>query len=192
MLVAQDPLAYRPCRLLVAGTSGAGKTTLAQRIAAVLQIGHVEIDALHHGIQWTPRPTFAAEVAALAAEPTWVTEWQYSRVRPLLATAADTMVWLDLGRGRVMWQVTTRTLRRRLLRQQLWNGNVEPPLHTFFTDKDHIVRWAWRTHAATGQRVRVALQQRPGLPVVRLRSHAEADAWLAGPLTDAARRPLVE
>jgi adenylate kinase family enzyme len=39
--------------VLIAGTAGAGKSTLARRIAAALDIPHVEIDALFHGPQWS-------------------------------------------------------------------------------------------------------------------------------------------
>lgn len=155
-------------------------------MAEVLQIPHVEIDGLYHGPQWTPRPDFAADVAALVALPTWVTEWQYSQVRPLLADAADLVVWLDLSRWRVMWQVTRRTVRRRLVREELWNGNIEPPLWTFLTNHEHIVRWAWRTHPDTASRIIGVLEQRPALTVVRLPSHAAARQWISGPLTEAA------
>lgn len=54
-------------RIIVIGTSGAGKTTLAGRISARLGIDHIEIDALYHGPGWTPRPEFLADVRALAA-----------------------------------------------------------------------------------------------------------------------------
>ncbi|MCL8024518.1 AAA family ATPase [Nocardioides bruguierae] len=181
-----DPLP-RPHRVLVAGTSGSGKTTLARRVSALTDIGHTELDALHHGPQWTPRPEFLDDVRALVAGPTWITELQYGTARPLLLERADTLVWLDLPRRTVMRQLVARTLRRRLRREVLWNGNVEPPLHTFLTDRDHVVRWGWRGHGRTAARVDDARVAHPGLVVVRLRSHREADAWLAGPLTDATR-----
>jgi adenylate kinase family enzyme len=177
MLTAHDPLPARPHRVLVAGTSGSGKTTLAQRIAEVLGIPHVEIDGLFHGPDWTPRPDFVADVEAFASGPEWVTEWQYAPVRSLLAERADLLVWLDLPRRTVLRQVVVRTWRRRRHRTALWNGNVEPPLRTFLTDPDHIVRWAWRTHASTAQRV---ADVRGDLTVVRLGSHAGAARWLDG------------
>lgn len=185
-----DELRSRPRRILVAGTSGSGKTALATRIAAVLGIPHVEIDALYHGPNWTPRPSFVEDVEALIVQPGWVTEWQYGQVRSQLAAAADAIVWLDLGRHRVMWQVARRTLRRRLRSEQLWNGNIEPPLRTFFTNDEHIVRWSWRTHDKTATRVASVLHERPELPAVRLASHAAARRWLSGPLAEAARRQV--
>jgi adenylate kinase family enzyme len=182
LLAAGDPLPARPRRVLVAGTSGAGKTTLVRAVAGVLGCPHVELDALHHGPGWTRRPEFEDDVRRFTAGPTWTAEWQYADMRALLLDRADCLVWLDLPRVVVMTQVGRRTVGRRLRREVLWNGNTEPPLRTFLTDRDHIVRWAWRTHPRTEERVFAAVATRPELPVVRLRSRAEVAGWLAGPL----------
>jgi adenylate kinase family enzyme len=184
VLTADDPLASAPRRILVAGTSGSGKTTLAERIAALAGAPHTEIDALHHGPSWTPRDSFMLDVAAFAAQPTWVTEWQYGKARPLLLQRADLLVWLDLPGAVVMRRVVQRTAQRRLNKTVLWNGNLEPPLATFFTDRDHIVRWAWRTHHENAERVAAAVSARADLCVVRLTSQHDVDRWLAGPLFD--------
>lgn len=176
--------------MLVAGTSGAGKTTLAARVAAVLGVPHVEIDALFHGPGWSRRPSFEADVHRFSADPGWVTEWQYRSVRDHLAARADLLLWLDLPRRRVMRQVIRRTLLRRVRRQVLWNGNIEPPFRTILTDPEHIVRWAWNTHAETAKRVRRLLDDQPSLTVVRIRSRYEAARWANGPLRDSvAMRP---
>ena len=175
-------LTAAPRRVLVAGGSGAGKTTVAIRIAAALGLPRVEIDALFHGPGWVPRPSFRKDVNRLTAQPGWVVEWQYAAVRSLLAERADLVVWLDLPRSVVMRQVVLRTVRRRVRRQELWNGNVEPPFRTILTDREHIVRWAWSTHGASADRVRALLQDRPALSVVRLRSRREVARWLDGPL----------
>ena len=188
LLGPADPLPYRPRRLLVAGTSGSGKTTLAGTVARVLGVPRVELDALHHGPAWTPRPQFADDVARLVQREDWVTEWQYTAVRELLLDRADCLVWLDLPRRLVIGRVVRRTLRRRLRREVLWNGNVEPPLRTFLTSPDHIVRWAWRTHAGTAERIAAARLRRPDLPVVRLTGTGAVAAWVGGPLQRVAAR----
>ncbi|MGH3706046.1 MAG: AAA family ATPase [Agromyces sp.] len=167
-----------PRRILVAGASGAGKSTLARRIAAASGVPFQEIDALFHGPDWTPRPSFVADVEAFTSQPGWVTEWQYEPVRELLADRAQTMLFLDYSRTRVMRQVVTRTVRRRVRREELWNGNIEPPLATIFSDPEHIIRWAWNTHASRGELVAEAGRRRPGLEVVRLRHPREAESWL--------------
>ena len=188
LLGRRDPVPGCPQRILVAGTSGSGKTTLAARVGEQLNLPHTEIDALFHGPGWTPRPTFLDDVRRLVAEPAWVTEWQYGQARALLASRAELLVWLDLGRWQVMWQVVRRTLRRRLQRQVLWGGNIEPPLWTILTDPEHIVRWAWSTHSKTAERVNALRAQRPDLLVVRLASRAAVQDWMNGALREAAGR----
>jgi hypothetical protein len=76
-----------------------------------------------------------------------------------------------------MHRVIRRTLRRRVRREVLWNGNQEPPLRTFFTDDEHIVRWAWSTRSSLrGLDERLA-SEAPHLVVVRLRSRAQVEDW---------------
>jgi adenylate kinase family enzyme len=169
-----------PRRILVAGTSGSGKSTLAARIAEVGGLPYVEIDALFHGPDWTPRPEFEPDVDALVARPAWVTEWQYTSVRARLAAAADALVWLDYPRPLVMRRVIRRTLARRIRRIELWNGNTEPPLRTIVTDPDHIIRWAWRTHAGLPAMVRAAGAANPALEIVRLGNPRATERWLGG------------
>lgn len=187
-----DPVDHRPRRVLVAGTSGSGKTTLSLRIAALLGIEHIEIDALYHGPNWAPREQFESDVRAFSSLAHWITEWQYSSVRDLLADRADLLIWLDLPRRTVMRQVTIRTVRRRVRHQVLWNGNVEPPLHTIFADREHIVRWAWNTHHKSAIRVSELRNRRPDLTIVRLRSSAEVDRWVGGALTSVGPSPRGE
>lgn len=168
-----------PRRILVAGASGAGKTTLARRLADAAGLPYQEIDALYHGPDWTPRPSFVEEVDAFTAQPGWVTEWQYEPVRARLAERAQLLVFLDYSRARVMRQVMARTVRRRLRREELWNGNVEPPFHTIFSDPEHIVRWAWRTHGTRAALVADAAAANPGLEIVRLRHPRATEDWLS-------------
>lgn len=178
MLDADSPLTQRPRRVIVAGVSGTGKTTLATRIASVIDAPHVEIDGLFHGPNWTPRPEFLDDVRALVARPAWVTEWQYSTARDLLAEHADLLVWLDLPFRQTLGRVTRRTVRRRLTREVLWNGNIEPPLRTVLTDREHVVRWAVSTRRKYHELVPGAVGLSPDLVVVRLRSQAEVERWL--------------
>lgn len=180
MLTADDPLVATPRRILVAGVSGSGKTTLAGRIGAVLGVPHTELDGLHHGPSWTPRPEFLGDVAELASGDVWVTEWQYAEARPILTARADLLVWLDLPFPITLGRLTRRTVRRRLRREVLWNGNVEPPLWTVLTDREHVVRWAIRGRNKLRARVPATESQHPHLTVVRLSSPAGVERWLRG------------
>lgn len=66
-----------------------------------------------------------------------------------------------------------------------WADLMEPPLRTFLTDPEHIVRWSWQSHPRVAPRILALRTRRPDLPVVRLRSWAEVRRWSAGPLAGA-------
>ena len=138
---ADETITWKPQRIAVAGTSGVGKTTLCMELEKITGFPRVEIDGLHWGPDWTPRETFAEDVERFTAEPRWIIELQYREVRPLIASRADTLLWLDYATPLMMQRLVRRTVKRRLERRELWNGNVEPALHTFFTDADHVIRW---------------------------------------------------
>ncbi|WP_210481079.1 AAA family ATPase [Naasia sp. SYSU D00948] len=187
MLGPGDPLPVRPRRVLVAGVTGVGKTTLAGRIGAVIGSPHTEIDALYHGPGWTYRESFLDEVDELTRRPKWVTEWQYRSARATLASRADTLVWLDLPVRVSLPRLVRRTVRRRLRREELWNGNQEAPLWHFFTGRDHIIRWALRTQRKYKHIVPALEAEHPSLVIVRLRRRRDVERWLTGPLADAVR-----
>jgi adenylate kinase family enzyme len=169
----------RARRILVAGAAGAGKTTLAVRIAAATGVPHTEIDALYWRAGWTANESFVEEVEALVAGDAWVTEFQYREVLPMLADRADLLVWLRPPRPLVVARVVRRTVRRRLRRELLWGVNREQPLWHVLTDRDHIIRYSIRGFRVTEDRLRTAAAAHPELPVVLVRSRRDADRLLA-------------
>ena len=178
MLSAEDPLPHRPRRVVVAGTSGSGKTTLARRIGAALELPFTEMDALHHGPSWTPRPEFMNDVERFSSADAWVCEWQYPDARALLADRADTLVWLDVATPVTMTRLVRRTARRRFRDEELWNGNKEAALHTVFTDPEHVVRWAWRTRHLLRELVPALEVTHPQLVIARLHNRSDVDLFV--------------
>jgi adenylate kinase family enzyme len=173
-------------RVSVVGNSGSGKSRLAGRIAEILGASHVELDAIHHLAGWEEidPDEFLARVEALTATESWVVDGNYRRVvvdGPVWQRA-DTVVWLDLPRRTVMVQVMRRTLRRVVRREELWNGNREPLRNLYAWDPDKsIIRWSWTQHAKYQARFSAAMASPTldHLHFIRLRSHDEAERWLA-------------
>ena len=165
-------------RVSVVGNSGSGKSTLARKLAAVLGVPHLELDSVFHQPGWEPLPAdeFQQVVAARAGEDGWVIDGNYSAVRPV--------VWLDLPRRTVMRQVTWRTVRRAVTRQELWNGNREQ-LGNFLTwvPEESIISWAWHSHAKYRTRYAAAAADPANrhLTFIRLTSRRDAGRFLADP-----------
>jgi adenylate kinase family enzyme len=182
VLTAKDPLpGARPTRFAVAGTAGAGKTTLARTICRSLGVPFVEFESFYHGPGWTVVETWAEDVLRFAEGPEWAIEWQGEGVRERLTGRTQVLVWLDHPRALTTARVVARTVRRRFGRgSPIAGGNIEPPLRTFFTDSEHIVKVAWRRQALIRDRVlrMIAEDGHPGLVVVRLRGQRQVDTWL--------------
>ncbi|KJL27696.1 ATPase AAA [Microbacterium oxydans] len=182
MLSADDPLPMRPERVLVAGVTGSGKTTLSGRIAELWDLRHVEIDGLFHGPDWTPRPEFIDDVRAFAAEDRWVTEWQYTSkgTDEILTPRAHLAIWLDYPYRVVRTRLLRRTLSRSILRTRMWNDNVEKPIWRMFRGdpEENILAWQTKTLHKWHERMPEVTAQFPHLTVVRLRHPREAERWL--------------
>ncbi|MBB2740702.1 UNVERIFIED_ORG: adenylate kinase family enzyme [Microbispora rosea subsp. rosea] len=165
-------------RVLIAGISGAGKTTMARALERRLGLPRHELDALHHGPGWTKRPEFESDVDGFSSAPRWVTEDQYhSFLDDLLWERADTVVWLDLPRRTVMHRVVRRSLARAASRKELWNGNRESVRD--WVDPGHPIRWAWSQHGRKRTTTLERVGRHPHLTVVRLRTAGQARRWLA-------------
>jgi adenylate kinase family enzyme len=182
--MARDPAtSLTGCRrIVVTGTTGSGKTTLARRLAGHLGVPLIELDALHWGPGWTPAPTdlFHARAAAATAGDGWVVDGNYGAVRDIVWPRADTVVWLDYPLAVNLWRLARRSLRRGLTREELYSGNRES-LREQFLSRDSLFVWALKSH---GRRRREYPAQfvRPEhahLAVVRLRSPRATHRWLA-------------
>ena len=171
---AVDPITWTPQRIAVAGVSGAGKTTLCNKLAEILGARRVELDSLFHGPDWVPREAFLDDVKSLIAEslgtrtavsrPSAHRRGRHPRVAGLSGENPDD-------------RAGSPHLRRRVTREELWNGNIEPPLRTVFTDPDHIVRFAWRTRNKLKPVIPTLEGRFPGLHVVRLTHPEQVSPW---------------
>jgi adenylate kinase family enzyme len=171
-----------PRRVSVVGSTGSGKTTFAAALASRLAVPHVELDALHHGPNWTevPDELFRVRTAELLAGDGWVADGNYSAVRDIVWARAELVVWLDYPLPLIMYRLTWRTVRRLARREELWNGNRER-LSTHLFTRDSLFWWAVTTYRRR-RRSFAALRASPRWPHLRwltFRSPGDADAWLA-------------
>jgi adenylate kinase family enzyme len=176
-------------RMTIVGTSGSGKTTLAHQISEKLKIPHVELDRLHWEPNWTeaPFPVFASRVTEalagdlfeLPARGRWVVDGNYSKIRDLVWSRADTVVWLDYSFWVVMKQILQRTIRRVVLQEECCNGNRET-FRIAFLSRDSVILWALQTHQRNREKYSFLLEQPEysHLKKFRLSSPQMAQSWL--------------
>ena len=139
-------------RLVVVGTSGSGKTTMAKALSAALGAPRIELDAINWQPGWRPisieePEEFFRRVAEAAAGEAWVIDGNYTKAREAHWSRATAFVWMDTGRWVVMRQVIWRSFSRALSKQELWPGTGNKELFRKWLDKEHPIRWAWDTRA---------------------------------------------
>jgi adenylate kinase family enzyme len=168
-------------RFVVVGTSGAGKTTFARQLAAVLSLPHIEMDALYWDPDWTPASdeSFRRRVEDALAQPGWVVDGNYRRVSDLTWGRAQALIWLDYPLPRIMAQVFRRTLARAIRGTELWNGNRES-LRMSFLSRDSILLWALTSYARHRREYPryFAQPEHRHLQVIRFRSPQQAQRYL--------------
>ena len=168
-------------RIVLIGTTGAGKTTMARKIAEALNIPHIEFDAIGHGPNWTETPDdlFRERLRLQLQGDRWVGDGNYGIARDIVWPRATMVGWLDYPIIVVMWRLFWRTIRRAVFRQELWHGNRER-IWWHFCSRHSLFLWAMRTHWQRRRTIPQALghPEHVHLELVHLRSPKAAHQWL--------------
>jgi adenylate kinase family enzyme len=170
-------------RIVVTGTSGAGKTTLARTLAARLDLPHIDLDAINWQPDWhdllTDDPGELRRLVTREIEAdAWVTDGYYPFLQDVIWSRATHLIWLDYSRAVIMWQVIGRSVYRAVARVELWPGTGNRETWLRWLHPSHPIRWSWRSW----QRQRAETEARLGRPdvahlvVLRARHRREARA----------------
>jgi adenylate kinase family enzyme len=149
-------------RIVVVGSSGSGKTTVAREMASRLGLPHLEMDSVFHrdGLADEPHDEFVPILDRFTDQELWVIDGNYTSagVDEVVWPKADTFVWLDPPRRVAVSRVTRRTLRRTILKEELWPGVQEPLSNLYSLDPyKNIIVWTWTRHAGVRKKYEEAI-----------------------------------
>ena len=151
-------------RIIIMGTTNAGKSTLCQALARKLAVPAIYLDQLRHlpETDWVQRPDaeFAALHDAALDEPGWVMDGNYTRLLPQRLARATGLILID---DHHLWRYG-RYVRRTLLEPQR-AGNLEGARDSL---KWSMVHWIWHTRNSFPRYH--AMLSSSGLPLVTARS----------------------
>jgi adenylate kinase family enzyme len=168
-------------RIVVLGTTGSGKTTMAERLAALLCVPAIDLDVLYWQPNWqgAAPEVFRQRAAAAVDQESWVISGNYSSIRDLIWSRADTLVWLDYSLPVIYWRLLRRTIRRIVTQENLWDtGNRESWRKQFFS-RDSLFFWALKSRPRQRREYpRLLKTDYAHLQVIYLRSPRAAEQWL--------------
>ena len=168
-------------RVIVTGTSCAGKTTFARRLAAATNAQHIELDALHWAENWQARPPAEFRKLTLNAikQGRWVIDGNYGSVRDVVWPSAELICWLNYSFARVFVRALHRTVWRVFTRQHIYGGNRES-FRRAFLSRDSILLWVITTfpRRRKGLTALRASNEFPHLRWIEFRTPSEAENFL--------------
>ena len=161
-------------RIVVAGPSNAGKSTLTSALAEKIGAEPIYLDVLHHqpGTDWQPRPAeeFDALHSAAIAGERWIMDGNYSRLMAPRLARTTGIIWLDLPPLGCL----LRYIKRSYF-QNKRHGRVDGNPETVNWEMiNHILRVQPSQRGAMGERFTVSR-----LPLLHLRSIGEVQALYA-------------
>lgn len=164
-------------KVMVIGSGGAGKTTVAREIAALTGLPLVHLDRLfwHPGWMPTPADEWRGLIEDLVATDRWVIDGNYGGTMDLRLAAADAVVFLDVPRRRCL----ARVVKRALANGGRTRAEMSPGCPERLTWE--FVRWVWSYPASRrpGILIRLKAFEAEGGRVVVLRNDRETRQFLA-------------
>jgi adenylate kinase family enzyme len=173
-----------PCsRIVVVGTTSSGKSTLAKQLADKLGADFIELDALHWEPNWMEAPleVFRQRVETATRSQAWVVAGNYHVVRDIVWPRAQAVIWLDYPFHIVFWRLFTRTIRRTIFREVLWNGNRESFwTHLKLWSEESLFHWLFKTYWRRKRETPglLTMPEHAHLKLIHFRHPRQAQVWL--------------
>ena len=163
-------------RIILIGSGGAGKSTLARELGEALQRPVHHLDALYWSAGWVEpdKQGWRKAQEELCAQDSWIMDGNYGGTLDLRLAAADTILFLDFPRVLCLYRALKRTF--------VYRGTTRPDMTPGCPERIDLkfLRWIWNYPAT----------RRPGIlkklakldeakEIVILRSPNEAVAYVA-------------
>jgi adenylate kinase family enzyme len=163
-------------RVLVVGSSGAGKTTFSRRLSEILDIKLIYLDKEHWRSGWVepPKQVWRRKVEELVGGDEWIMDGNYSGTLDVRIEACDTVIFLDLPRTLCVWRILKRVATYR--------GTNRPDLPEGCHEKLDLsfLLWVWNYPSRTRPKVLGLIKEHSQTKrFVHLRSRRAVERFLS-------------
>jgi adenylate kinase family enzyme len=160
-------------RILILGSSGAGKSTFAKRLQDVLGIEIIHLDQHYWKPDWirTESEEWQKKVEELIQGDEWIMDGNYRSTMDLRLPQADTVIWLDFPRLFCL---------HRILKRRLKNDRVDELDGCRERITFELLQWVlWKFPRENRKDIFKRVEQLKGKKdVYVLKSHKEVESFL--------------
>ncbi|MFK7922501.1 MAG: adenylate kinase [Bacteroidia bacterium] len=138
-------------KINVIGTSGSGKSTFSKKLSKELAIPYIEMDSIFWGKDWhwPSDEVFFLNLRKALNQDRWVLDGNYSRTIEFKWKEVDTIIWIDFGFFRTLYQATSRAIIRAITKEELWPETGNRQTFKNLLSKDSIVLWTLKNYKKT-------------------------------------------
>lgn len=126
-------------KIIIIGSGGAGKSTLARKLGKKLDIEVFHLDQLlwHSNWKMSDRAYQISLQNKLIQKPSWIIDGNYGDTLDMRMTSADTIVFLDISRLVCIYQILKRVKK--------YNGVTRPDMQADCPEKLDLsfLKWVW-------------------------------------------------
>jgi adenylate kinase family enzyme len=162
-------------KILIIGSSGAGKSVLSRRLHEVMRLPVIHLDKHYWRPGWTdpPKEEWQKRIAELLQQDEWIMDGNFGGTLEQRLKACDTVVFLDLPRHVCTWRVLKRVLNSYgRTRSDLADGCPE------HLDVPFLI-WVWnfpkRSRPKVLERIEKVSDQ---VRIYRLKNNREVEAFV--------------
>lgn len=126
-------------RIILIGSGGAGKSTLARQLAQTLELPMYHLDALFWKPNWQPvdKEEQIKVQHDLTKQPKWIIDGNYGSTVDIRLQAADTVIFLDMPRTLCLYRAIKRRIQYRRTSRPDMGAGCSEKLDIAF------LRWIW-------------------------------------------------
>ena len=167
-------------RIIIVGSAGCGKSTLARQLGKRLGLPVIHLDALCWQPGWKAISTdeLRAELSQAIEGDAWITDGNYAvHTFDLRLPRADLVIWVERSTFHCVWRVIRRAIRSRFDPQQDLAPGCKERIDRRFFDR---LRFIVRFNRVNRPRIEAArMMYGPQVPVLVLRGDKAMRAFLA-------------